>query len=346
MGVLRATLALATLTIVAWTIPPAPVEAQQAEPLRMEARTRPITRFRIGSDEMRFGDLEFAGGLEINATSRHFGALSGFRFVDGQERFTGVTDTGFWVDGTLLRDADGSPAGINDLTMTAIAGRGGAPITGKWQADAEGIASRDGTVWVSFEREHRIARYEIEGGERRWQASAPPPVPLHELRRNRGFEGIAIGGDASALSGALIGVTENSLDAAGNIMAFARPPTGEPFEFSVVKRDDFYVTDIDFLPNGDLVLLERRFNVRDGVAMRLRRIDDADIRARDTVDGEILLEADMRFQIDNMEGLAITEDADGVPRLTIVSDDNHSILQRNLLIEFRYLTPPVDAVGG
>ncbi|MFX3680970.1 esterase-like activity of phytase family protein [Oceaniradius stylonematis] len=346
MGVSRAALALAMLTTAPWASPPAPAHAQQAELHRMEARTRPITRFRIGSDETRFGDLEFAGGLEINATSRHFGALSGFRFVDGQGRFIGVTDTGFWVDGTLARGEDGNPAGVTDLAMTAIAGRGGAPITGKWQADAEGIAARDGTLWVSFEREHRIAVYETDGEKRRWKAAAPPPVPLHELRRNRGFEGIAIGTEASALAGALIGVTENSLDAAGNIMAFARPGTGEPFEFSVAKRDDFYVTDIDFLPDGDLILLERRFNVRDGVAMRLRRIDDAEIRARATVDGEILLEVDMRFQIDNMEGLAITQDADGVPRLTIVSDDNHSILQRNLLIEFRYLTPPADAVGG
>jgi len=312
----------------------------------MEARTRPITRFRIGSDDMRFGDLEFAGGLEINASSRHFGALSGFRFVEGQGRFVGVTDTGFWVDGTLVRDADGKPAAIGELAMTAIAGRGGAPITGKWQADAEGIAAHNGGFWISFEREHRIARYETDGGERRWQAAAPPPVPLHELRRNRGFEGIAIGTKASALTGALVGVTENSLDADGNVMAFVRPATGEPFEFSVTKRDDFYVTDVDFMPDGDLILLERRFNVRDGVAMRLRRIDDAEITSRATIDGEILLEADMRFQIDNMEGLSITEDDDGVARLTIVSDDNHSILQRSLLIEFRYLTPPADALGG
>lgn len=346
MDMLRAALAVATLTVAASTLPLAPAEAQQAEPLRMEARTRPITRFRIGSDEMRFGDLEFAGGLEINASSRHFGALSGFRFIEGQGRFTGITDTGFWVDGTLTRDASGNPSGVDDLAMTAINGRDGAPITGKWQADAEGIAVNGTEVWVSFEREHRIARYRADGGERLWQAAAQPPVPMHELRRNRGFEGIAIGREESALAGARIGVSENSLDAAGNIMAFVRPATGEPYEFSVAKRDDFYVTDVDFLPDGDLVLLERRFNVRDGVAMRLRRIDDAEIGARTTVDGEILLEADMRFQIDNMEGLAITEDDDGVPRLTIVSDDNHSILQRNLLIEFRYLTPSANAVGG
>ena len=100
---------------------------------------------------------------------------------------------------------------------------------------------------------------------------------------------------------------------------------------------EFDITDGDFLPGGDMILLERRFNMSDGVAMRLRRIHGADIEKGATVDGEILLEADLLYQIDNMEGLSVTIDPDGTPRLTLVSDDNHSILQRNLLLEFRLI---------
>lgn len=50
---------------------------------------------------------------------------------------------------------------------------------------------------------------------------------------------------------------------------------------------------------------------------------------------KILLEADMRFQIDNLEGMDITADTDGSARITLVSDDNHSLLQRNLMLEFK-----------
>jgi hypothetical protein len=135
--------------------------------------------------------------------------------------------------------------------------------------------------------------------------------------------------------GALVGVSERSLDRRGNVMGFVRMPGGASFEFSVKRRDDYDITDGKFLPDGDLLLLERRFNVQDGVAMRLRRIPANGIVAGATVDGDILLEADMRYQIDNMEGLAVTVDPDGAARLTLVSDDNHSILQRNLLLEFR-----------
>jgi hypothetical protein len=69
--------------------------------------------------------------------------------------------------------------------------------------------------------------------------------------------------------------------------------------------------------------------------MRLRHFKANEIMADATIDGEILLEADMLYQIDNMEGLSITTDGDGTPRLTIISDDNHSLFQRNLLLEFR-----------
>ncbi|MEO1749605.1 MAG: esterase-like activity of phytase family protein, partial [Pseudomonadota bacterium] len=96
----------------------------------------------------------------------------------------------------------------------------------------------------------------------------------------------------------------------------------------------FDVTDIAFLPNGDLLVLERRFNLSQGIAMRIRQIDGEELTERSTVDGPTLLQADMSYQIDNMEGLAVTPLADDQVRLTLVSDDNKSLLQRNLLLEF------------
>lgn len=347
MHSVRLALAVTAMTVAAAGGPSVPAQAQTAKAYEMEARTRPITRFRIGSNQIRFGDLEFAGGLEMNASSPHFGALSGIAFIEGQSRFLAVADTGFWLEGRIERDGQGRPVGLDGLVMTEMAGATQQPFRQKWQADVESVAIDGLSAWVAFEREHRIVRYRLDDdGPPQWRSSMRPPVPMHELRQNRGFEGIAIGPASSMLSGALVGVSEYSLDRNRNLMAFVAPAEGDPFEFSVLKTDEFSVTDADFLPDGDLVLLERRFNVGDGVAMRLRRIDDADIGEGTTVDGPILLEADLRYQIDNMEGLSITQDPDGVPRLTIVSDDNHSLLQRNLLIEFRLVSPRSAAADG
>ena len=42
----------------------------------------------------------------------------------------------------------------------------------------------------------------------------------------------------------------------------------------------------------------------------------------------------MAYQIDNMEGLDVWTRDDGALMVSMVSDDNHSILQRNLYLEF------------
>ena len=296
---------------------------------------RQIKSFRIGSAEQRFGPLEFAGGLELVSSTRDFGALSAIVLADDQRSFAAVADTGFLVAGRIVRDAGGAATGLDAVTTQVIPGADGESTGEKWQSDAEGMALVGDRLEVSFERIHRIATYQWDGHTAQFLGTVPPPVPLRELRQNRGFEGIARAPASFAVPGALVGVTEKSLDRAGNIMGFVQAQDGSSFEFSVLRRDGFDVTDIAFLPGGDLVLLERRFTVTTGVAMRLRRVAGSAIAKGATVDGEILLEADMRYQIDNMEGLAITVDPDGTPRLTIVSDDNHSILQRNLLIEFR-----------
>src|SRR5215475_2696207 len=61
----------------------------------------------------------------------------------------------------------------------------------------------------------------------------------------------------------------------------------------------------------------------------------ADISPGALVDGADLLFADMRYQIDNMEGLSIHVDSVGDTVLTLVSDDNFSILQRTVLLQFK-----------
>ena len=42
----------------------------------------------------------------------------------------------------------------------------------------------------------------------------------------------------------------------------------------------------------------------------------------------------MSYQIDNMEGIDAWTRADGQVMVSLISDDNHSILQRNLYLEF------------
>ncbi|WEX10071.1 esterase-like activity of phytase family protein [Chelativorans sp. AA-79] len=311
-----------------------PSPAQETGLQSLSISARPIPEFRIGSSQTRFGPLEFTGGLEMVSRDRDFGALSSFRFLSPGGRFVGVADTGFWFFGTLLHDEEGRPSVVADFTMSAILDPDGR--TGeKWTTDAESIAVRDGVVTVGFERQHRISQFRLEP-EHMGSAIADLNflVPSYELRTNRGFETIAYAPAGGALDGALVAVAERSIDQNGNIFAAVLDGPQKGI-FTVARRDGFDITDGAFLPDGDLLLLERSFSMATGVGMRLRRIEAETIRQGRVADGPVLLQADMGYQIDNMEALDVWQRPDGATMVSLMSDDNHSILQRNLYLEFR-----------
>lgn len=301
-------------------------------------QSRVIEQFRIGSEQQLFGPFAFAGGLEMVSSQSHFGALSAIALDDAQTGALGVADTGFWFKATLVRDEQTRRlTGVENALMADMARSDGTPLRDKWLADAEGLALTETGVVVSFEREHRIETHSpnAETGFYILQDSVLPPVDPSELRHNRGFEGIDIAPASTPWPGALVGISEKSLDANGNIMGFVALRDGTSFEFSIARDDSFDVTDVSFLPDGGLLVLERRFTVQSGVAMRIRHIEPGALQKGATVQAAIWMQADMRYQIDNMEGMDVSIDPDGTPRITLVSDDNHSILQRNLLLEFR-----------
>ncbi|BCG70519.1 hypothetical protein MesoLj113a_16770 [Mesorhizobium sp. 113-1-2] len=302
------------------------------EPIEVSAR--PITEFRIGKADKQFGSLEFVGGLEMTSKSRDFGALSAFRFLKAGSDFIGVADTGYWFFGTVVRDADRRPIGIQNFRMQQMVDQGGQPIDEKWEVDAEGLAVKDGIATVGFERNHRVAQFKIDPTNMKGPyRQLDFLVPARELRQNRGFETVTHANSNGQHAGGLVVVSEKSLDKAGNIYAaiIEGPHKGV---FTVKRNGDFDITDGAFLPDGDLLLLERSFTMAGGLKMRLRRIYGESVEKGAVADGPVLLDADMGYQIDNMEGLDVWTRDDGALMVSLISDDNHSILQRNLYLEF------------
>jgi hypothetical protein len=294
-----------------------------------------ISDFKIGSDEKRFGPFEFLGGLEMVSGDRLFGSLSSIRFRSDRTHFVGVLDTGHWLTGRAERDANGRLSGLADVEITPMRNRVGQIVDGKGHMDAEGLALHGDHVLVSFEQDHRVDVYPDPGFETsRAIDTVPIPFPRKSLRANRGFETVAVAPLESPLQGGTLIVAERSVDADGNAYAAILdwPLKGK---LALARSGDFDATDGAFLPDGDLLLLERRFNMAEGIGMRIRRIASSDVRPDALMDGPVVLEGDFGHQIDNMEGLDAFQAADGSTHVVIVSDDNHSILQRNLMLEFR-----------
>lgn len=297
----------------------------------------PIAEFKVGSSQRRFGPFEFVGGLELYSRDNSlFGAWSSLRMLPGGKSFIGILDTGHWFTGALERDRQGRLSGLGDTEIEVMLDRSGQKAPGKSYMDAEGLALRGSSAFVGFEQRHRVDRYPLgETQTMQPDGTVVLPFPVLELRGNGGLETLVAAPADSPLKGALVAITEKSIDDEGNLYAgiLDGPRRGA---FSVQRHDGFDVTDGAFLPNGDLLLLQRRFTLASGVAMRLARVRGSEIRPGAVIDPEILLHAAGGYQIDNMEGLDIQRDADGSIRVIIVSDDNHSILQRSLMLEFRY----------
>jgi hypothetical protein len=297
---------------------------------------RAITQFKAGSKETRFGSLEFLGGIQFSSSDGRLQSLSAIRFRPDGRNFVSVLDTGEWLTGRIERDASGRLSGLGDLSINPILIRGGRAGS-KYNSDAEGLALRKGQAAVGFEQLHRVDVYPDPGFEQSGPLmTLDNPIPRREFRMNAGMETVAAAPEAGPLKGSLVVVTEHSLDDQGNLFAaiLEGPLKGV---FKVVRHDPYDATDGAFLPDGDFLLLERRFSYLGGLGMRIRRIKAEAIRPGAVVDGETLIEADMGYAIDNMEGLDVISGPDGKSHLVIVSDDNGNILQRNVMLEFRLL---------
>jgi hypothetical protein len=132
----------------------------------------------------------------------------------------------------------------------------------------------------------------------------------------------------------LIAISERGLDAAGDMIAFlVGGPT--PGQFSVRRTNDFDVSDAVLLPSGELLVLERKFSWLTGVGIRIRRIALKSVAPGAVVDGPSIFDADPGHEIDNMEGIDAHVTSEGDTVLTLVSDDNFSMIQRTLLLQFR-----------
>lgn len=323
---------------------PVPAAGQAAEalsepaPVQVEAKSFAFDS--ADPERRRFGKLTWLGGLRLSAASRHFGGYSGLALDPAGARLLAVSDAGTWLSLELEVDAAGRLAGVKSARLGPVPGRDGKPLKGKRHADAEALAllkpgSANGSYLIAFERLHRIAEYRFRDGK----LTGPHrllklPPAMRKLPSNEGIEGLAVI-SAGPRQGAIVAFAERKLDDRGNLQGWLLHKD-QAHPLSLKQINGFAITDLAALPDGGLLVLERKFvSIFDGVHMRLRRIAAKDIAPGALLDGEILLEASSRYQIDNMEGVAVHRSRGGGVIITIISDDNFSPLQRTLLMRFQ-----------
>lgn len=287
--------------------------------------------------------LVFRGGLELKSATDTFGGLSGIGFTGPDGKLVMVSDRGNFVSGQLIYDEAGAPLSLVGVTIAPIQNSKGADLPRAFARDAEAltvIERKDvpSVVRVGFENLTRVADFALENGIPVGAArEVTIPDWLSGTRTNESLEAVCVAPAASPVAGSTLLVTEGVItgDGAHSAYLLGKNDRGP---LSYRSGDGTSPTDCAFLPNGDLLVLER------GVALvqfsaRLVRIRAADVKPNAEMVGDVLFEG-VGGDLDNMEGLAVHQTASGETRITLISDNNFNDWERNLLLEF---TLPGDA---
>jgi hypothetical protein len=311
----------------------APVFAQAA-PASLEVNARPIQSFDPrDASHVRFGSLEFRSGLVLTSPFKGFGGLSALRLDKKGEQFVAISDKANWFTGRIVYKGR-HLAGLTDVKSAPMLDSSGKRITAQKWFDTEALAFDGATAYVALERVNQIMRFDFsKGGILSRGQAVPLPPGISDLPFNKGLETLVFVPKGQSLAGTLIAISERGLDAAGNIEGFLIGGPS-PGRFTVMRTDKYDISDATLLPGGDLLLLERKFSFLEGVGIRIRRMPLKSVASNAVIDGPTIFEVDLGYEIDNMEGIDTHITDDGATVVTMVSDDNFSMIQRTLLLQF------------
>lgn len=311
-----------------------------SETTKIEIRAQPLGGFdKTSYSRTSFGKLEFLGGLVLSSSDARFGGWSGLAMDADGSKLVAVSDAGTWLTADLAYRAS-RPEGLKNARLGPIKAKNGGRLRRDRDRDAEAVLLLSGSVsrgqlLISFEQNHRLGLFSVNS-----DGVTPPsrylgiPSDARRMRALKGFEAVAQI-KSGRYKGGFVALAEHLMDGGGNHSGWI-VAGGKSLRFAMTDIGGFDPTDAVSLDNGDLIVLERRFRWLEGVKMRLRRVSVDELKPGAVVKGDVLLEADMTDEIDNMEAISAHKDARGRTVLTLMSDDNfNGFLQRTLLLQFR-----------
>ena len=280
------------------------------------------------------GALTYLGGVALTSRDPAFGGFSSLT-VTG-DRFTLLSDGGNVVQ--FAMGGDWRPHGIRFANLPAGPGIGWQ----KWDRDSESMAvdPRTGALWVGFERYNQIWRYapgfaRAEGfvaprAMKRWPINGGP----ESLARMPDGRFVTISEEAK-IRRALWRGGETSRKTTRQGLIFAGDPLRHrPRLFAYRVSPDYDVADAAALPDGALIVVERRFRLPFRFSNRIMLVPAERIAPGRVVRGHLLAELDAPLIHDNFEGVAVTQEG-GATILWLVSDDNQLPIERSYLLKFR-----------
>lgn len=287
-------------------------------------RAVPVALYPGDPGRRDLGAFSYLGGWQLLGDAGWFGGLSSLS-ADGNH-LTAVSDAGAVTEFDVGRFGHVSNAHI--MPIPAACGTGG----DKADRDSESLALDpvSGDWWIGLEGRNAICRadhgFVAVNGYARPSAMADWPFnygPETLLRLADGrvmamAEGARDGGDLRPL---LVFAGDPTDPAQVPLRLGYRPPTG------------FSPTDATQLPDGRIIVVNRRFNLWSLFTVRLTLIDPREFRAGAVIEGREIARFEPPVVTENYEGIAATQDGDRLV-IWLISDSNFASFQRTLLLKF------------
>jgi len=277
---------------------------------------------------VRVGALTYLGGVRLKSPDRAFGGFSSMQ-IKG-DRFTLLSDGGTFI--RFRMGADWVPHDLAFGDLPAGPGRGWL----KADRDSESMTTdpATGTIWVGFEQYNAIWRY--DDGLTRAERSVRPAA-MRNWSSNGGPESMVRLAD-----GRFVVIGETSRPRGSRVgregLLFPGDPTAPgatPIRFAYMPPDERHdPSDAVQLPDGRLVVLNRRFSVPGLFTAKLTLVDPRAIRPGTVVRGTEIATLAAPLLHDNYEALAVTREGDDTI-LWVASDDNQQFWEWSLLLKFR-----------
>ena len=277
----------------------------------------------------RVGRLIFQGGLNLTSLDPRFGGLSGLAISADGTLLSAVTDRGDWVQFTPILAPTGRLIGIAGAQIGDLQNLDGKPIRAKQDGDAESLIAIDGGFAVSYEHRHRLWFYR---GVRNPFLARPTEIALptksRAMRSNKGIEALA-----RLRDGRLIAIAEDFPKDATYVQGWI-DEINRWHGFQYRRHALYLPAGAATSPDGDLLVLERRFSFIGGFGTRLVAISPNTIRPGGDITGRELARLERPLITENFEGIAAYRNEAGQTILYLVSDDNFLALQRTILLKF------------